>query len=114
MLKSFLAVAIVATATVLTAAGASAQVKYPQANQPVYTPPSAAHLQAQLSGNPATCGEVVAKARDSVSLRIQQNSPGGESRQNVNAMLLAAKNAAAVGDFDSCWHWYDRSQRVVR
>src|SRR2546423_1697034 len=49
MVKSFLAIAIVATATMLSAS-AFAQGKYPEANAPVYAPPSAAHLLAQSTG----------------------------------------------------------------
>src|SRR5438132_895893 len=113
MFKSFLAVSIVAATTLLSASSAFAQTKYPEANAPAYTPPSAAHLQAQASGQPDRCGEVTATARDSISLRIQQYN-GQQNRDTVNALLATAAGYAAAGNYEQCWHWYDRAQNVVR
>src|SRR5205814_1439603 len=102
MLKTQFAAALVVAALALGSAAAFAQSPYAKANTPVATPITQAHQQAQLDQNPGACGDIAARAADSVGLRIQQNSPGGETRQSVNAMLLAAKNAAAAGDYDSC------------
>jgi hypothetical protein len=110
MFKSFLAVALVAAATLLSAS-AFAQTTYPQANAPVYTPPSIAHQQAQAAGVPDQCGAVTAKAQNSVSLRLQQYN-GQPNRGNVNAFLDTARDYAALGNEEQCWHWFDRAQQV--
>src|SRR6185369_11362778 len=113
MIKSFIAVSIVAATALLSASSAFAQAKYPQANAPVATPPSAAHQLALGSGQPDRCGDVTATARDNPSLRIQQFN-GQQNRDTVNAMLSTAASFAAVGNYEQCWHWFDRAQAVVR
>lgn len=113
MIKSLLAVAIVATATLLSAAPAFAQARYPEANAPVYVPPSADHLQAQATGQTGICGPDALKALDSPGLRIQQYN-GTENRMSVISALQTAANYAKAGNEQECWHWYDRAQAVVR
>lgn len=111
MLKSHLATLLLAAAVVLSSAGAFAQNPYTKAAAPV--PASVAHQQAQLEKLPDACGPVAARAADNISLRIQ-GPDAMNTRTNVNVMLQAALNAAAAGDDEGCWHWYDRSQQVVR
>jgi len=105
--------ALLTAVAVLAAASAFAQSPYAPANKDVATPPSAAHLQAQLNKLPDACGPAAAKAADNVGLRIQ-GMDGMSGRTAVNQLLDAAKAYAAAGDEEACWHWYDRSQNIVR
>lgn len=104
MSKSYFALVTVLTVLVLGSATAVAQ----------QFPVSAAHQQATLAKDPAACGKVVDRAADNVSLRVHQNSPGGDTRQLVIAFLQTARDAATTGDEQTCWYWYDRTQNLAR
>jgi len=96
----------------------SAQEQHPipevrRAN-PTVPPFSPAHQQALLGAVPGQCGKIAAQALDNVGLRIQQNLPGTEPRMSVISNLQAAIAAQEEGSEDSCWHWYDRAQQVLR
>ena len=112
-MKSNILTATAAAAFLLISGAAFAQSPYAPANRDVATPPSAAHLQAQLNKLPDACGPAAAKAADNVGLRIQ-GMDGISTRTAVNQLLDAAKAYAAAGDEEACWHWYDRSQNIVR
>src|SRR5689334_16632164 len=87
--------------------GAFAQLS-PNYNAHPYVPKSTAHQQAELANTPGVCGDVVAKAQDNPSLRIQQWHPGSgaDSRGIINAYLGAAAGFAKSGDDSACWYWY--------
>ncbi|HEX9463821.1 MAG TPA: hypothetical protein VGB82_14575 [Alphaproteobacteria bacterium] len=104
MSKAYFALATVFTVLVLGSATAFAQ----------QFPVSAAPQQATLAKDPAACGNAVDRAADNVSLRLHQNSPGGDTRQLVIAFLLTARDAASTGDERTCWYWYDRTQNLAR
>ncbi len=110
MLKSSLAAAVVVATLALGSAGAFAQ-SYAQPNTPVATPPSVAHQQAQVTGDPAACGKIVARNWANPGLHVMQQSPG-TTREVARQLLLAAKNFAAAGDETLCWHWYDRYEQA--
>jgi len=119
-----LAAALIALPTVVLAQGAptplppSAQEQHPipvvKLANPTAAPFSPAHQQALLGAVPGQCGKIAAQALDNVGLRIQQNLPGTEPRISVISNLQAAIAAQEEGSEDSCWHWYDRAQQVVR
>jgi hypothetical protein len=110
MLKTSLATAIVAAVLALGSAGAFAQT-YPQPNTPVATPPSVAHQQAQVTGDPAACGKIVARNWANPGLHVMQQSPG-TTREVARQLLLAAKTFADTGNEALCWHWYDRYEQA--
>jgi hypothetical protein len=112
MRKTHFAAAVVAIVLVLGGASAFAQ-ENPYTKAPAATPQSLAHQQAQLDHDPAACGHAVDRALDNVGLRVL-GMDGMNTRMNANALLGAARNAAAAGDDAACWHWYDRAQQVVR
>src|SRR5260370_11656861 len=80
MSKAYFALATVFTVLVLGSATAFAQ----------QFPVSAAPQQATLAKDPAACGNAVDRAADNVSLRLHQNSPGGDTRQLVIPFPLTA------------------------
>jgi len=112
-MKTTILTAAAAAVFLLVSGAAFAQSPYAPANKDVATPASAAHLQAQLNKLPDACGPAVAKAADNIGLRVQ-GMDGISTRTAVNQMLSAAQQYAAAGDEEACWHWYDRSQQVVR
>ena len=99
-------------ALALGSAGASAQ-QNPYTKAPSGSPMSATHQQALLGNDPAACSKAVDKGLDDISLRIQGRE-GMDSRTTKTAMLQAARNAAAAGDNEGCWHWYDKVSNFVR
>jgi hypothetical protein len=112
MVKLYLAAAVTVLAA-LFGPSAFAQAYYrPGTQPPPPVPMSAPHAQARAI-ELDRCAKEVAKARDNVGLRIQQWN-GAESRALMNAELDTAANAAAAGDEQACWHWYDRAQQTMR
>ena len=79
----------------------------------IQAPMSQAHQAAHQSNDPAACFKAVAKAREDVWMRIQ-HTLGMENRGTIDANLDAAEDALARGDNEDCWHFYDRSQAIVR
>ena len=112
MRKTNFAAALVATVLVVGSAPAFAQ-ENPYTKAPAPTPLSLAHQEAQLDHDPAACGRAVDHALDNMGLRIL-GMDGMNTRMAANTLLGAARNAAAAGDEEACWHWYDRAQQVVR
>jgi len=112
MRKTYLAVSVVAIVLALGGARAFAQ-ENPYTKAPPPVPQSLAHQQAQLDHDPDACGRTVDKALDNPGLRVL-GMDGMTTRMGVNAMLGAAHNAAAAGNDEACWHWYDRSQLYGR
>jgi predicted transglutaminase-like cysteine proteinase len=106
-------IAVAAAATVLMSTSAFAQAYY-RAGQQIDTPMSPQHAQAMANKQPGQCAKEVSKMQDQVGLRIQQWATGAETRGSVNSELQAAAGAAATGDEDTCWRWYDRAQQTVR
>ena len=47
-------------------------------------------------------------------LAAWQQYNGQQNRDTVNALLATAAGYAAAGNYEQCWHWYDRAQNVVR
>ena len=99
-------------ALALGSAGALAQ-QNPYTKAPPAMPMSRPHQQALLSNDPDACSKAVEKSMDDVSMRIQ-GKEGMETRTTKNALLQAARNAAAAGDNEGCWHWYDKVSNFVR
>lgn len=97
-------IALGAAASVLLATSAFAQS----------APMSAQHAQGLANNQPGQCAKEVSKMQDQVGLRIQQWATGAEARNSVNSELQAAAGAAAAGNEEGCWRWYDRAQQTVR
>ena len=100
------------TGLALGSAGAFAQ-QNPYTKAPPASPMSGAHQQALLGQDPAACSKAVERSMDDISLRIQGRE-GMDSRTTKTAMLQAARNAAAAGDNEGCWHWYDKVSNFAK
>lgn len=106
MLKPSLATLAMIAVLAASATGALAQ-QNPYTKAPPPSPMSGAHQQAQLNHDPDACSKAVEKTLDNVELRIQ-GKEGMDTRTTKNALLQAARNAAAAGDDEGCWHWFDK------
>ena len=112
MSKPTLAAFAVYAALAADATGASAQ-QNPYTKAPPPSPMSRPHQQALLGNDPDACSKAVEKSMDDISLRIQGRE-GMDTRTTKTALLQAARNAAAAGDNQTCWHWYDKVSNFAK